>query len=278
MKNLMNKIFLVFLVLVPICTLVLTCLYSCQKSGDAAFSDLPVVECYLSPGEKIHLKITEKIPYEESGYSGSANLNSLDIRVKFNGIEYPLASFSGGIYADTAGIIPVITDSSYLLLFNFNGALVTSITIIPEKPTSVTQSVTIIKMSQFDPENPSGTKPADPVEITFANSDGSYYLATIECIDTVQVPVFKDSIPDNEIFSSQPVTGTQINIAPMTIRYFGKNRIILYHVNPEYIAFFMHQASTSQNYEQPPSNIDNGLGIFTGVNADTLYLDVIQTK
>jgi hypothetical protein len=130
----------------------------------------------------------------------------------------------------------------------------------------------------MDPENPSGTKPPDPVEITFANSDNSYYLTTVECIETNLVPVYKDSIPANDMFSSMPVTGTQINIQPMRIRYFGMNRIILYHINAEYSKFFMHQASTSQNYEEPPSNIGNGLGIFTGINSDTLFLNVIQVK
>ena len=131
-------------------------------------------------------------------------------------------------------------------------------------------------MKQFDPENPSGATHPDPVEITFANPDASYYLTTVECMDTTLVPVYKDSIPANDMLSSQPVTGTQIDIHPMMIRYFGLNRIILYHINPEYSTFFMRQASTSQNYEEPPTNIVNGLGIFTGINADTLYLNVIQ--
>lgn len=274
----MNKLYSIFAALGPICILLAMFLSSCQKSGNAEFRNLPVVEAYLAPGDKIKVKISEKTPYDENSISGSINLNTLDLHVKFSGRDYPLISLGDGIYADTSGIIPVLSDSSYSLLFNFNGTQVTSSTLIPGKPTSVTQSVTSIKMSQFDSENPSGSSPPEPVEITFANDDASYYIATIECIDTVLVPVYKDSIPDNDMSSSQPVTGTSIEIRPMTIRYFGKNQIILYHINPEYSTFFMHQASTSQNYEQPPSNIENGLGIFTGINADTLFLNVIQVK
>ena len=154
---------------------------------------------------------------------------------------------------------------------NYKGTEVSSTTMIPSKPTSVTQSVTFIKMSQFDPDNPTGSTHPEPVIITFANIDASYYLTTVECMDTTLVPVYKDSIPANDMFSSQPVTGTEIEIQPMRIRYFG-----LYHINPEYSTFFMRQASTSQNYQEPPTNIVNGLGIFTGINADTLYLNVIQ--
>jgi|GEM_PF-3446219 len=35
--------------------------------------------------------------------------------------------------------------------------------------------------------------------------------------------------------------------------------------------------NNTQSYEEPPSNIRNGLGIFTGIHAGTLYVNVIQT-
>ena len=251
-------------------------LSSCQKSGTAAFTDLLVVEAYLSPGEKISIKITQKVPYDDGTTVTSTNLDALDVRVVSGDIEYPLVSMGSGVYKDTSGTIKVIPGNTYIFHMNYKGTEVSSTTMIPSKPTSVTQSVTFIKMSQFDPDNPTGSTHPEPVIITFANTDASYYLTTVECMDTTLVPVYKDSIPANDMFSSQPVTGTEIEIQPMRIRYFGLNRIILYHINPEYSTFFMRQASTSQNYQEPPTNIVNGLGIFTGINADTLYLNVIQ--
>jgi hypothetical protein len=251
-------------------------LNACRKSGVAAFTDLPVVEAYLTPGEKISLRISQKVAYDEEAVIPVTNLNTLDVRVVWGGVEYPLIPMGDGIYCDTLGSVQVIPDGTYLLRLFYQGREVSSTTIIPSKPASVSQSVTYIKMTQFDPENPDGSTRPDPVEITFANPDASYYLTTVECIDTTLVPVYKDSIPANDMFSSQPVTGTQIDIHPMRIRYFGLNRIILYHINPEYSTFFMRQSSTSQNYEEPPTNIVNGLGIFTGINADTVYLNVIQ--
>lgn len=251
-------------------------LNSCSKSGAAAYTDLPVVEAYLTPGEKISIRISQKVAYDETAVVPVTNLNALDVRVVRGGIEYPLISMGDGVYRDTLGTVQVIPDSTYILRLLYHGREVSSTTVIPSKPASVAQSVTYIKMTQFDPENPGGSTHPDPVEITFANPDASYYLATVECMDTTLVPVYKDSIPANDMLSSQPVTGTQIDIHPMMIRYFGLNRIILYHINPEYSTFFMRQASTSQNYEEPPTNIVNGLGIFTGINADTLYLNVIQ--
>jgi hypothetical protein len=258
--------------------ILLLMVFSCQKSGSDKFIDQVVVEAYLAPAQKISLTISRKTPYEEGVETSDVDINNVDVRIQYHGSWYSLAAMGEGVYTDTSGIIPVLTDTTYNLAFSFNGGRVTSSTIIPRKPASVTQSVTTISMAQFDPDNTTWTKPPDPVEITFANDDQSYYLVTVDCIETTLVPVYKDSIPANDVMSSQPVTGTQINIQPMTIRYFGRNRIILYHINPEYSTFFMHQSSNSQNYQQPPSNIDNGLGIFTGVNADTLFLDVVELK
>jgi len=251
---------------------------SCQKSGIAEFSSLPVVESYLAPGKKINLMISEKIPYNESEGTADTSVNTLDISVGYNGVYYNIIPLGNGIYSDTAGNVSVIADSTYTLLFMFNGSHVYSSTIIPPRPVGVTQSATTIKMSQIDPESQSWFDMPDPVEITFSNDDQSYYLVTVVCIDSVRVPVYKDSIPENDIYSSMPVTGTQINIMPMQLSYFGLNRIILYHINPEYATFFTQQASTSQNYQEPPTNIENGLGIFTGINADTLFLNVVQEK
>lgn len=249
---------------------------SCQKSGFVTFDDLPVVEAYLVPGEKIQVKISQKAPYEDNTPDYMPDVNTLEIFVIYATREYQLTLRGDGVYIDSSGTIPVITDSTYLLRFVYNGNPVTSSTIIPSKPQSVAQSVTSITMEQFDPDDPPGTSMPDPVEITFSNADDSYYFVTVECMDSVLIPVIKDSIPSNDMFSSQPVTGTEIDIQPMMIRYFGKNRIILYHINPEYSIFFQQQANTSQNYQEPPTNIENGLGIFTGINADTLFLDVIQ--
>ena len=253
-------------------------LAGCRKNESDNFIDLPVVEAYLSPGHPITVRVSQKVPYDENTTAPSRDLDALGVTIGYAGQEYPLAVMGNGIYRDTAGRIPVMTDSTYTLRLTYNNTRVSSSTCIPSKPKSVSQSVTSITLSQIDPDDPPAPGQFTPVTISFANADESNYLATIECIDTTLVPVYKDSIPDIDMFSSHPVTGTEIEIRPQSIRYFGLNRIILYHINPEYRVFFLRQQNTSQSYQDPPTNVANGLGIFTGVNADTLYLNVIQSK
>lgn len=248
---------------------------SCQKNLVDGFEDLPVIEAYLSPGNPVTIKISHKIPYQAEQDSSTINLNHLEVYIISGNKEHKLISIGNGIYADSLSLLEVIPDSMYKMRMIYNEHEVSSETIIPVKPTGVTISDTVISIYQFDPDNPSNTHPS-PVEITWTNADASYYLITAECLEENLIPIIKDSIPSNDIFASQPVTGNALNIQPMMFRYFGKNRIILYHINPEYSTFFMRQASNSQSFEEPPSNIENGLGIFTGINADTMYIRIIQ--
>jgi hypothetical protein len=251
-------------------------LLSCSKDNGALMSDLPVVESYLQPGSVVTVKISRKTPTDATSTLPAIDLDHLEVGLFYAGIRYPLVPMGEGVYSDTIGLIQVRPDSSYYLQFTWEESLVSSSTIIPSKPSGESQSDTSISMYQWDPDDPPAGQHPDPVTISFTNDDDSYYLATIECMESDPVPVFKDTTYVNDLFSSRPTTDDFININPMSIRYFGRNRIILYHINPEYSAFFMRQMSTSQNYQEPPTNIVNGLGIFTGINPDTLYLNVIR--
>ncbi|NJO24567.1 MAG: hypothetical protein HC867_00495 [Bacteroidia bacterium] len=45
-------------------------------------------------------------------------------------------------------------------------------------------------------------------------------------------------------------------------------------MQPEYAALYNSNGNSSQNLTTVPTNVQNGLGIFTGVNADTVFVTV----
>jgi len=65
-------------------------------------------------------------------------------------------------------------------------------------------------------------------------------------------------------------------INAMEFEYFGTHRIIIYHVLPDYADLYEQNSTSSQNLENPSTSISNGYGIFTGLNSDTLYLEVTE--
>jgi hypothetical protein len=266
----MNKFYPILSVLLVV---ILT---ECEKSGSGSFKNQAVVEAYIVPSHKITVKISKKIPYNSEADTSVIDLNHLSVRILLNDSTYSLASLGSGVYSDTSGTIKPESGNTIRLWLMYNNTVVSSLTVIPSKPAGITQSVTSISMEQIDPDNTTFTRPPDPVEINFSNAAEDYYMLTVECIDPNKTPIYKDSVPENAIYSSRPTSQSTIDIQPMMLKYFGKNRIVLYHINKEYTTFLNTQVNTTQNYQDPPTNIENGLGIFTGFNTDTLFLQVNQ--
>jgi hypothetical protein len=74
--------------------------------------------------------------------------------------------------------------------------------------------------------------------------------------------------------NTAPNTDNAFNISGRDLQFFGTYRIILFTVNKEYAELYENVSSSSNNLTNPVSNIINGWGIFTGINSDTLFLEV----
>jgi len=256
--------------------LLLLILTDCEKTGSGSFQNQAVVESYIVPSHKISVKISKKVPYDSETDTSVVDINHLSVRILIEGTSYSLTPIGSGIYSDTSGAIKHEAGSAMGLWLMYNNTIVSSSTIIPSKPIGIAQSETSISMKQIDPENPMANRPPDPVEISFSNDEEDYYMLIVECIDSFKIPIYKDSVPENNIYATRPTSQSSIDIQPMLLKYFGRNRIVLCHINKEYMTFLNTQVNTTQNYQDPPTNIENGLGIFTAINTDTLFLEVYQ--
>jgi len=120
------------------------------------------------------------------------------------------------------------------------------------------------------PENP------DPVSLTWNNPDGSNYIVVIENMEKTLTAIrdFGSNTRPGNMFRKAPTTSSGIEIQSMEFQYYGKHRLILYHVLPDYASLYSDKQSSSQNLTNPSTSIMNGYGIFTALNSDTLYLNV----
>jgi hypothetical protein len=64
----------------------------------------------------------------------------------------------------------------------------------------------------------------------------SYYILVIENMETTLDAIhdFDDSERPKNIFREEPTTDSCIEISSMQFQYYGKHRLILYHVLPDY--------------------------------------------
>lgn len=261
----MNK----YLSLIIVLSLVL--LLSCEKDeNNVSFEDIPVVEGYLYNGKPLEIKISRQIPFSDEMEFSDDNIDSLNITL-FDGQDYyTLASFGEGIYKDTNLIVE--SSNTYEVEFTYNSSLVSASTVVPAKPDNFQSSASEVLISDdiFSENVP------EEVELNWNNPDGSYYVIVIENIETNPDPIREfnsDDIPE-QLFRLPPTQSDNFSIKSRRFAYYGNHRVVLYHINPDYAALYDDEQTTSQNLTNPSTEIENGYGIFTGLNTDTLYIDI----
>lgn len=270
----MNKRFLIFVLVLIIG------LTACNKRDYSEFTDSPVIESYLRPGDYLNIQITRQIPFSSDVEYSSDDIEALKISVTNGSDTFILTPLGGGKYIDST--IVVTEGETYELAFKFNLRNVSAYTRIPAKPLNFTQSDYSISVDRMDgtsgpPSGGPGSMP-DPVTLKWDNDDESYYIVVIENMESVPDPIrdFGDDGPPGNVFRKPPTSSSGLQLRPQEFQYFGKHRIILYHVLPDYASLYSEKTTSSQNLTNPSTSIMNGYGIFTGLNSDTLYLDVIE--
>lgn len=250
-------------------------LISCQKETSSEFTDTPIVEAYLTPGSLFSVHIYRQTPFSSNVSYSSDDINNLLVTVTYDGGAVDLSPQGNGVYTTTA--INIEEGQTYTVSFEFNSKLVVAYTYIPSKPLNFTQSSTEIEIERMDTASgpPSFSQP-DPIELYWDNPDKSYYLVVVENIATVLDPIrdFGDEEPPENIFRKNPTQAIAEELSSMDFQYYGLHRIILYHVLPDYASLYSESTVSSQNITNPSTSISNAYGIFTGLNADTLYVNV----
>ena len=244
----------------------------------------PVVEGYLVAGKPISITVKKEIAFTADNSAVQTPILGLSIKVSGNGQTYALKSSGNGLY-ESDKTVRLKVGSTYTLAFDYNGKAISASTIIPTKPLGFTTDLTSIARTKLDLSsgsssirNPDGNT---DINLTWTNAASEYHFVVADNIETKPESII--TLPTNTNFQdiirrfrSQPVQGTETRLRSQQFQYFGKHNLVLLKVNPDYVALYNSSGTTSQNISTPPTTITNGLGIFTGINADTLAFSVKQ--
>jgi hypothetical protein len=256
---------------------------ACEKNtlnADTDSVNRPVVEAFLQPGAVPVVFVKKQIPYNGED---TLQLPITDLYITIEQVEsgeqYLLQHSDSSAYVGS-GWYPQ-SGKTYRLRFEYAGETIESETVIPDKPVDFQASA--LSIQAFDPSGftpGSGTPPAfpDPIELNWDATDGGYYLVVVESAEDDPELIFSDTTQFRPFraFRSTPAQTNVYELNVMSFRYYGAHHVILYHLNPEYAALYESYGSNSTNLSTPYSNVSGGLGIFTGVCADTLVVTVTQ--
>lgn len=264
--------------------LLLPLFQACEKNDlntvDAS-TNRAVVEAYLQPGALPVVQIKKQILYSlEKDVQTPIEGLTVTVQDGTTGDIYTLTKSDSSAYIGDGSWLPV-EGRTYTLSFDYEEKTIDASTVIPGKPADFTASATSVE--GFDPGNftpGSGTPPAfpEPIELTWTAEAGGYYLVVVESAETDPELIFSDTTNFRPFraFRSEPQQTNTWNIQSMSFRYYGAHNVILYRLNAEYAALYEDSGSNSTNLTTPFTNVSNGLGIFTGVNADTVVVTVTK--
>lgn len=248
---------------------------SCEQTENTQkASDIPVIEAFLVPDQAPVISITRIIPYAAEGADTIAiPISDLIVYLKVRQLEYKLPEDSAGSgkYRLAEGGYLITPGDTVEFHTEYKGTLLTATTVIPTITKNLAMSTDVLYYSSGDP---STWLSGGEIDLTWDNPNNDFYYITIQNIETSPTPLNDMAADMPKFASSSPSSGNQFQIGMRNISYFGTHRIIVYHVNHEFAELFDNPGMSSVALTEPPTNVTNGLGVFTAMYPDTLYFEV----
>lgn len=263
---------------------------SCTDTGDSYLNiETPVVESYLFVGDNInHFKLSKAIPYTDDASGELETIDNADVKITVDGTVYFLSPLSegNGSYSLIGEPFNVQANQQISFEFDLNGTTVSGTTTVPEKPTNFKISPSYIYLDKIEAGGFGGMGEEETIEITWDNQDSSSYYVKMQNMESNPdwVNEMMEDMEEADDFDldalktmvSKPEESDIYNVRSRMLMFFGTYRVVVYHINQEYVNMFEQLNNSSNNMTEPKTNIINGKGIFTGVATDTLYFNVYE--
>jgi len=261
---------------------------SCKKIDfDKTNLDKPTVDGIVYAGRKPKIHLSLPIGYGNDATS-QINIDNAQVIMTISGVKYALISKGNGDYENDKVILKAGQELELMIVYD--GNTLTSSTVVPTKPKNLKASESQIQIAVptggGGPFGGGGGFNQATAALTWDNDIQEYYVLLTKNIEnSPEQIIFQGSnggggnleggVPPTERLSQPTQTNTQ-NINQRQFSYYGNYQFILFKVNSEYNNLYNNRGQSSLNLTNPPTNIINGFGIFTAMNADTVGVKVVK--
>lgn len=274
---------------------ILASFISCEDEAVYTPDERFVLQAYLYANEPVQdISIRNAVPLTVADSVGEP-INDAQITLFKNDVAYMLISSSDtGTYHYPGNDLTVETGDVFSIEALVSDKAATGETAVPESPANVGLTFETIYLPEIA-VNPTTGRPEfgimqtlraliDEVQmdVVWDNPDGLLHFVVIENAEDDQVSLFPDL---GGKFASSGNRGSFQRILPPTressheinfseIQYWGKYIVKVYRVNQEYADLYENLEQDSRDLNEPPTNIKNGLGIFSAFNSQNVYFEV----
>lgn len=257
-------------------------LAGCDSTTDNDTENLVVVEAFLYAGEPVDdIQLASTIPFGSSDTVG-VPINDASVQLIRDGVTYTLASSgTDGRYAYIGEDLHVKAADVFTLDIAYDGQHITAQTTVPPPPDNVQLSDDALLVPDLENDGfGSFGDLRDFFSVTWDNPSNEYHYVVIQSEATDNpdyiLPDFvRDFIGDFELVT-EPTTTNFYDILPLELEFIGQHEATVYRINTEYAELFENLEQDSRDLNEPPTNIEGGLGIFSAFNSVTIPFDVVR--
>ncbi len=252
--------------------LLVALLAACKKTDTSnTIANQPVVISYITPGQPITVKLYEQKDIADTTTYGPI-ITGQSLTVSDGSKTVKLTETAAGTYT-YSDVTFLAAGKTYTLQFTYNGQLVSASTVMPTKPTNYAISHNYLNL----PSSITTSNAKNVAEhITWDNPDSLYHVIVFQS-QTASPYNIHPRMNSAVNFTFNAKQAAAYDVYYSAFNYTGVYNVILYRVNQEYVNQLTSNANaTSQQLANPPTNVTNGFGIFTAMQADTLALTLVQ--
>ena len=234
---------------------------------------------------EISVRLTTALPYTtDTTIEYNEALSGMAVYISSDSGTYILNEIydSAGYYKDMSGELEIKENTTYNLEFQYKEQLISSSTTTPLVPENFETSESTIELERITESSGMGMPPdMTEIELTWDDFNNDYYLLYIQYMedeyDTVNTLFEIDDAYEMANFSSEPIQNNNYILRSRQFQFFGEYQIVLCRITEEYAQLYETLSQSSlEGLAEPPTNIINGKGIFTGFNSDTLTINVVE--
>ncbi len=284
MKNILFKLFLI--------GFVTGSFISCEDEAVYTPDERFVVQAYLYANEPAwDITIRNAVPLTVADSVGEP-LNDAIVTLYKNDIAYQLVSSSDtGTYRYPGDDLNIETGDNFYIEAEVAGKIASGETSVPDSPLGVVMSQEIVELPEiilnggFDFAALRALRDSMRslnLEVLWDNPNSELHFVVIENAEENQESILPDlgggfgmgGGKGSFRLVKRPTRESSQQINMSEIQYWGKYVVKVYRVNQEYADLYENLEQDSRDLNEPPTNIKNGLGIFSAFNSLNVYFEV----
>ena len=247
--------------------------------------DLVVVWGFVYANEPItDIKLTRTLPLDADSSSKFSTINDADVSVIVNQDRFKcdLAPGDSGYYQYLANDLTINTGDIISIEIEWQGQSIRGESIGPLPPRGLALESNIMEIPNFsDRQSLLDWRFSEKREVVVKweeESEDDWFYVVLKNLEQNPTPIIINSTFSERMreIVFPPVQDNSFRIRLPLIEFLGLHEIRVYRVNREYVDLYESREQDTRDLNEPLTNIEGGLGVFSAFNSSKTYMTVIQ--